>query len=253
MAARADSPYSAPGEEGADPKDKIQIANTVLRINNLLQNFPPITRCDKAIPELKKALATSPNISLLHFFLGGCYLDKDDYANAVPELRKAVKLDPGFSHAEMNLGRALMQTGDFDSATTAFEHVAKTEPNMVDAHVYLIVLYTRAGRTQDVIKESQTVLHYMPENFGANLNLGRALLRTGDPQSAIAPLQKAIAGEPKKPAPHLALADAYQTLGRADDATKERSEAEHLGAAAPSSSRVSPDAVPDSNHLAPPQ
>jgi hypothetical protein len=26
MAARADSPYSAPGEEGADPKDKIQIA-----------------------------------------------------------------------------------------------------------------------------------------------------------------------------------------------------------------------------------
>jgi len=169
MAARADSPYSAPGEEGADPKDKIQIANTVLRINNLLQNFPPVSRCDKAIPELKKALVTSPNISLLHFFLGGCYLDKDDYASAVPELQKAVKLDPGFSHAEMNLGRALMQTGDFDSATIAFEHVAKTEPNMVDAHVYLIVLYTKAGHTQDVIKECQTVLHYMPENFGRTL------------------------------------------------------------------------------------
>ena len=253
MAARADSPYSAPGEEGADPKDKIQIANTVLRINNLLQNFPPVSRCDKAIPELKKALVTSPNISLLHFFLGGCYLDKDDYASAVPELQKAVKLDPGFSHAEMNLGRALMQTGDFDSATIAFEHVAKTEPNMVDAHVYLIVLYTKAGHTQDVIKECQTVLHYMPENFGANVNLGRALLKTGDPQGAIAPLQKAIAGEPHKPAPHLALSDVYQSLGREADAMKERSEAERLGAVAQPPSPVPPDAAPDSNRSTPQQ
>jgi arylsulfatase A-like enzyme/cytochrome c-type biogenesis protein CcmH/NrfG len=230
MAARADSPYSAPGEEGADPKDKIQIANTVLRINDLLQNSPPTTRCDKAVPEIKNALVTSPNISLFHFFLGGCYLDKKDYPNAVTELHKAVKLDPGFTHAEMNLGRALMQTGDHDAAMTAFEHVAKTEPNIVDAHVYLIVLYSKANRMQDVIKECQAVLHSMPENFGANLNLGRALLKTGDPQGAIAPLQKAIAGEPDKPAPHLSLADVYERLGREEDAKREREEAEHLGA-----------------------
>jgi arylsulfatase A-like enzyme/Flp pilus assembly protein TadD len=230
MAARADSPYSAPGEEGADPKDKIQIANTVLRINDLLQNSPASTRCDKAVPEIKNALVTSPNISLFHFFLGGCYLDKNDYPNAATELSKAVKLDPGFTHAEMNLGRALMQTGDQDAAMTAFEHVAKTEPNIVDAHVYLIVLYSKANRMQDVIKECQAVLHSMPENFGANLNLGRALLKTGDPQGAIAPLQKAIAGEPDKPAPHLSLADVYDRLGRGEDAKRERAEAERLGA-----------------------
>jgi Tfp pilus assembly protein PilF len=92
----------------------------------------------------------------------------------------------------------------------------------------------------------------MPENFGANLNLGRALLKTGDPQNAIAPLQKAIAGEPKKPAPHLALADVYQTLGRAADAMKERSEAERLGAVAPPSP-VSPDAAPETNRFTPQQ
>jgi arylsulfatase A-like enzyme/Flp pilus assembly protein TadD len=232
VANRSDSPYAAPGEQGADPKDKIQIANTVLRINNFLQNFPPNSRCEKAIPEIKKALITSPNISLLHFFLGGCYLDKEDYASAAPELRAAVKLDPGFTHAEMNLGRALIQIGDEAGAQAALEHVAKTEPALIDAHIYLIVFYTKQNRTQDVIKECQAVLHYMPGNFGANLNLGRALLKNGQPQDAISPLQKAIAGEPNKPAPHLTLAEAYERTGRFEDAKSEQAEAERLGSIA---------------------
>jgi len=230
MAARADSPYSAPGEEGADPKDKIQIANTVLRINNLLQNYPPKIRCDKAVPEIKKALVTSPNISLFHFFLGGCYLDKNDYPSAVPELRKAVKLDPGFSHAEMNLGRALMQIGENDEATTAFEHIEKTEPNIVDAHIFLIVLYGKANRPQDVVKECQAVLRVIPNNFGATMNLGRSLAKLGDLQGAISPLQKAATLEPDRPMPHVVLADVYTRLGRDEDAKHEAAEAERLGA-----------------------
>ncbi|MGA9903642.1 MAG: sulfatase-like hydrolase/transferase [Terriglobales bacterium] len=251
MAARADSPYSAPGEEGADPKDKIQIANTVLRINNTLQNFPPTVRCEKAIPEIKKALVTSPNISLLHFFLGGCYLDENDYASAVPELRQAVKLDPGFTHAEKNLGRALMYTQDFDSAMTAFEHVVKTEPGDIDAHTYLIILYHRANRQQDVIKECQAVLHYIPENYGANWHLGQALLKTGDAQGAIAPLQKSIAGEPDKPGPHMLLANVYEQLGREEDAKRERAEAERLGAGGIQPPGAAPDASPRSDNSKP--
>lgn len=242
MAARADSPYSAPGEDGADPKDKIQIANTILRINSLLQNFPPSSRCQKTVPEIKKALVTSPNISLLHFFLGGCYLEVEDNADAVTELRQAVKLDPGFTHAEMNLGRAFMRTGDFEAATTAFEHVAKMQPNMVDAHIFLTIVYNKANRIQDVVKECQAVLHYMPDNFGANLSLGRALLKTGDAEGAISPLQKAIAGEPDKPAPHLSLADVYEQLGRTEDAQRERAEASRLGTAAAGSSDFTPNA-----------
>jgi len=230
MAARADSPYSAPGEEEADPKDKIQIANKVLRINNLLQNYPPGIRCDKAIPELQKALVTSPNISLFHFFLGGCYLDKNDYEDAVPELRKAVELDPGFTHAEINLGRAEMQTGDNAGAITAFEHVEKTEPSIVDSHIFLIVLYAKVERTQDVVRECRTVLERIPDNFGANMNLGPSLARLGDLQNAIPPLEKAEALEPDRPMPHVVLSDVFSRLGREEDAKRERAEAERLGA-----------------------
>jgi len=247
MAARADSPYSAPGEEGADPKDKIQIANTVLRINNTLQNFPPSTRCEKVVPEIKKALVTSPNISLFHFFLGGCYLDQQDYPSAALELRAAVKLDPGFTHAEFNLGRALLRTGDSDGALTAFEHVAQTEPSVVDAHIFLILLYTQANRPQDVIQQCRMVLKYIPENYGANLHLGQALLATDDPYAAVAPLQQAIAGEPDKPDPHIALADAYQQLGRYEEAERERAEAQHLMGSESGGTDAVPKSRPESN------
>lgn len=233
MAARADSPYSAPGEEGADPKDKIQIANSVLRINNVLQSYPPVTRCVKAVPEIKKALVASPNISLFHFFLGGCYLDQQDYKSAVPELKKAVQLDPGFSHAELNLGRALVQTGDNAGAMTAFEHVVKTEPNIADAHIFLIVLYAKADRPQDVVKECRAVLQHIPDNFGANMNLGRSLAKLGDLQGAIPPLVKAATLQPDRPMPHVVLSDVYSRLQRDDDAKRERAEAERLGAASP--------------------
>jgi arylsulfatase A-like enzyme/Flp pilus assembly protein TadD len=225
MASRTDSPLAAPGEEGADPKDKIDIANTVLRVNDVLQN----ERCGPAVPLIRKGLKKYPDIALLHFFLGGCYLENEDYDSAIPELRRTIQLDPGFTHAEFNLGRTLFRTGNFEDAMTAFQHVVKEVPGHVDAHIFLIVLYTKANRPDDVIKEAKVVLTIMPDNFGANAALGRALLQTGHPQDAMAPLQKAIAGEPGKPGPHNTLADVYDKLGRPDDAKKERAEGERLG------------------------
>jgi predicted Zn-dependent protease len=242
MASRGDSD-AAPGEQGADPKDKIQIANILIRINDILQNL----RCGPAVPAMKKALKTYPEISMLHFFLGGCYMEENDYASAIPELREAVKLDPGFSHAEKNLGRAFMRTNRYDEAQTAFEHVVKGEPSDVDAHTFLIILYNKANRPQDVIKECQAVMHYIPENYGANVNLGQALLKTGDAQGAIAPLQKAIEGEPEKPGPHGFLADAYQQVGRQEDAQRERAEAQLLMTVPTGSPDVAPNGQPDSN------
>ncbi|MGB9074958.1 MAG: sulfatase-like hydrolase/transferase [Terriglobales bacterium] len=247
MASRGESSSTAPGEQGADPKDKIQIANVILRINDLLQSLPRETRCDKGVIAIKKAIRSYPDISLLHFFLGGCYMDKQEFANAVPELREAVKLDPGFSHAEKNLGRALMRTQDYDSAKKEFEHVVTLDPADVDAHTFLIILYNKANRQQDVIKECQAVLHYIPENYGANVNLGQALLKTGDAQGAIAPLRKAIEGEPEKPAPHMFLADAYDKVGRQEDAKRERGEAERLMAVPNGPPDAAPNGQPESN------
>jgi tetratricopeptide (TPR) repeat protein len=198
---------------------------------NIFESAPKQDWCRLAGPEIERALAKIPNTSILHFFMGGCYLDKKDYANAVTELRAAVKLNPAFARAEANLGRALMDSGDEEGAMAAFEHVSKTAPGVIDVHPYLIVLYSKADRPQDVIRECRKLLEIFPRNFGANFNLGRALLETGDAQGAIEPLKKAMEGEPQRPAPHAVLGDVYDKLGRPDEAAHERAEAERLSAA----------------------
>jgi arylsulfatase A-like enzyme/Tfp pilus assembly protein PilF len=244
--ARIDNPALAVSpEHGADPKDKIRIVNALNRINDMLQSH----HCKEAIPHLQKAIAEDPNIALLHFFYGGCYLEAQDYEKAAPELRKAVQLDPGFTHAEMQLGRAWMRLEKYDEATPTFEHVIKAEPYNLDAHIFLIVLYRKAHRLQDEIRECRTVLATIPDNYGANFNLGRALLETGDFEGAIQPLQKAIEGKPDRPEPHMFLGDVYEKLGRQADAEKERAEGMRLGATPVAPQQSEPGASPEKpNH-----
>jgi arylsulfatase A-like enzyme/Tfp pilus assembly protein PilF len=225
--ARSDNPaLKVSPEHGADPKDKVGIVNAINKINDLLQAH----KCPDALPLLRKAIADDPNIAVLHFFYGGCYLEAEDYEKAAPELSRAVQLDPGFTHAEMQLGRAWMRLKKREEATTAFEDVVKAEPGNVEAHIFLIVLYGRAKRLQDQIRECRTVLATIPDNYGANFNLGRALLDTGDFEGAVQPLQTAIKGKPDRPEPHMFLSDVYEKLGRQADAAKERAEGVHLGA-----------------------
>ena len=121
MAARSESAMNASAERGADPKDKIETANVVRRIDTLLQD----QQCAGALPAIRKALLATPNISTLHFFLGRCYMEEGRFEKAVVELRKSVQLDAGFSRGGMSLGQALLQLKDYDGAAAAFEQVVK--------------------------------------------------------------------------------------------------------------------------------
>jgi arylsulfatase A-like enzyme/cytochrome c-type biogenesis protein CcmH/NrfG len=217
---------AASPENGADPKDKIATANAILQINMLLEN----RRCTQAKPVMQKAIADDSNISILHFYLGGCYMEEADYEKAAPQLRKAVELDPTFTAAEMNLGRASMNLHDYSGAVTAFEHVAITEPHILDPHVYLVVAYAMINSVPEEIRECRRVLQTLPDHFGSNLNLGRFLALSGDLQGAIPSLRKAATIRPNAPDPHIYLADVYAKLGREADAQRERAEAERLGA-----------------------
>jgi predicted Zn-dependent protease len=240
MANLGGTPDAASPIQRPDPKDNIQAANFIYKANLFLQDL----RCQGAVPKIEKMIATAPRIAPLHFFIGRCYLEQKEYEKAVPELRAAVKLDPSFVQDEMSLGEALIHMQEFNEAASAFEHVLKTQPQMTDAHIYLIVAYGAANRTEDQIRECRAVLQALPGNFGADFNLGRALLKTGDLQGAATALQEAIAGAPQRPGPHETLADVYDRMGRQADADRERAEAERLRTALQERATPAPGAGP---------
>jgi len=211
--------------QGPDPKDEIETANVIRRVNTLFENG----RFDEAIPILQELIVKEPTMAILYAKLGGSYMKLHEYEKAVPVLRKAVERDPGLNMAQLDLGRSLLRTGDLDGAAGVFEGLVTRIPNLLDAHLFLEITYARQNRVPETIKECEAVLKYLPDQYGTTLMLGQFLLRSGDTEAALVKLQKAAEIRPQAPQPHMSLADVYAKLGRQADAERERAEAMRLG------------------------
>jgi Tfp pilus assembly protein PilF len=67
-----------------------------------------------------------------------------------------------------------------------------------------------------------------PRHYRANLLLGRILFLQGQAASARPHLERAVEVQPDSREAHAFLAEAYEKLGRAADAERERKRAEQL-------------------------
>jgi arylsulfatase A-like enzyme/thioredoxin-like negative regulator of GroEL len=213
-------------EQGADPKDKIEIGNLIHRTYLLIED----QRYQEAVPVLRQLIAKEPDTPLAYAQLGQCFVSLKDYPQAVPVLRKAVELRPDMTLPHFQLGVALLETRDIAGAVPELEVVVARKPHWEEAHLLLQMAYAQTDRMAEAIKECEKVLEFDPDHYGTNLLLGRVLVLTADPAAALPRLKKAAALEPKAPEPHMFLADAYVQLGRKTDASRERATAKRLGA-----------------------
>ena len=215
--------------QGADPKDEIETANGIRRVNSLFETG----ELEKAVPMLLQLIAKEPNLAILYSKLGGTYMKLHQYDKAAPILRKAVALDPASTTAQMDLGRSLLRTQDFDGAATVFETLIAKIPALLDAHLFLEIAYARTNRIPETISECRKVIGFLPEHFGSHLTLGQFLIKSGDLAGALPELQKAAEIRPNAPGPHAALSGVYAQLGRKEDSERERAKAESLRGSAP--------------------
>lgn len=220
------NPAKAGGEQGADPKDKIEISNLNHQANALRQSGRP----GDAVPLLQQLVAKEPDMPNIYRELGECFLDLKEYQEALPVLRKAKELDPESPTIHLQLAKALMGVGDFASAVPELEFAVAKIPDYAEAHLFLETAYARTNRIPETIKECQTVLDFFPDHFGSYLILGRFLELSGDFAGAVPKLKKAAALDPKAFEPHIFLADAYVQLGRKADAAREQAAGKRLAA-----------------------
>lgn len=210
---------------GADPKDKIEIANVIHRANVLREEG----KCADAVPLLQQLISKETGMALLYTKLGQCLMFMREYSQAVPVLRKLVELSPDSSQAHFQLGEVLLGSEDFAGAVPELETAVAQVPQWRRARFVLANAYVRAGRLPEAIPQYSKLLDSAPEDYELNLLLGRALLRSGNAAAAVPKLKKASALQPKAADPHLALSNAYLKLGRDQDAAQEQLEANRLG------------------------
>jgi len=207
--------------QGADPKDKIGISNTLHEGMIAVEDG----RYSEAIPMLQHVLDDSPLIPAAQMQLGIALARVKRYPDAIVALRKSLQLQPDSVPAQYELGLALYETGNWQESVPYFEFVAKKRPKFPDAQYSLASVYARVKRVPEAVELLQQVIQQNPEHFRANLLLGRILFLQGNPQGALPNLKKATQVQPDSREAHSFLADAYEQLGDSVHAAAERARA----------------------------
>jgi tetratricopeptide (TPR) repeat protein/GTPase SAR1 family protein len=151
--------------------------------------------------------------------LGAVWLAERRLDKAVRELRKAVASLPGDAEALALLGRALLLRGDLDAARLTLERAVEAERPLPEALVSLAELEERRGRLADAERlfARAATLATDPKSpngdieIAARVGLARLHLATGRAREAYDELLRALALAPDRP-------DLLVVFGRANAA-----------------------------------
>lgn len=134
--------------------------------------------------------------------LGAVYLAAGRFDKAVRELRKAVASAPEDGEAQALLGRSLYLRGDLDAARLCLERAARGRNADPRAVVALGELYERTGRLDEarIAYERTVEFHVKDAEVSARLGLARLTLATGGPvHEAHEQALRALGLEPDRP------------------------------------------------------
>ena len=177
----------------------------------------------EALKSVRRAVSLAPENFDAQFTFGRALYSVGDSGAAVRAFRTALKLRPDDAKALFFLATALENAGDADGALAAYRDLARRRPQAPDGHLGLGVLLIKRGGS-DVAKgidELRTAVRIDPNQYEAQVTLGRALLTQKLTAESLEHLKRAAELAPGNPEPHYQLALAYRRLGRNDEAVAE--------------------------------
>jgi len=226
MGSDSAAPDDANDGRGADPKQKIAIANLLYEAMVQTENG----RYQEAVPSLEEVVKQEHHALSAYLLLGRAYVSLKEYQKAIAPLQHVVQTTPDNSLARYELGCALVKTGRWNEAAPQFEAAVSEMNSSAMMHFYLALVYQQTSRNDEALAEFKDALRWDPKNFPANLLLGRMYIKQQKAADALPLLQKAAALRPDAIDPHRLLADAYTQLRREESASQELSEAERIQA-----------------------
>ncbi len=132
-------------------------------------------------------------------------------------LRQKVADEPGSGESHHALGRALYEANFKEQAIVHLERAAELTPG-VRTLLDLAVGYSGGARLDDAERTYQQLLRIAP-NFSIALhNLGALAHRRGDFDRAVDYFNRALQKDPEYLLAHLHLGDAFNSMGRLQDA-----------------------------------
>jgi tetratricopeptide (TPR) repeat protein len=239
---------------GADhPETALVIANMGSTLNRMGRRDDAIKAYEKALPILSKAYGEDHPLTARNLAdLATVYADAGRYDEALAALKTALPVltrslgpeYPSVVFANYNLGLVYDSLSEFDQALAAFRKALPLFEKIYGAdsaetaqvRAAMGNVYSELNRNDEAVAEIGKALPVIEKAYGDHgrvamlyNNLGAALDGLGRYQEALAAYDKAIAIETKRAGPGVSeiaeglvnKANAYQSLGRNDEAMRE--------------------------------
>lgn len=171
---------------------------------------------------LAKLQQIDPNSVLSHEVSGEIMQSMNNYDGAIIEFKKAVEMAPQQPGAHYKLGDAYWSISQWDAASKEFEAELANDPRSCSSYYKLgDIVLAQHGDPQGALDQLDKSIEICPNLMDAREDRARALLRMDRYQQALPDLEATAHATPDDPNVHFLLAQAYRSLGRADEAKAE--------------------------------
>jgi CheY-like chemotaxis protein/Flp pilus assembly protein TadD len=148
----------------------------------LLKPFTPSLLQEKIDKILQAKSAPSPIET--HLNLGQVHLKSRQYKEALAEFKKAIGINPQSPRAWLAVGQVSETLGELDKAEEVYRKAVDLSPQFIKAHEALAGIYQARGDAEKAAESLQAAVMISPKNPDRQMNLGKALIKTGKTEEA---------------------------------------------------------------------
>ena len=145
-----------------------------------------------------------------------------DLKGAEAAFLRVTKMDPDYADGWVNVARARIQEGNIAGAQEVLGRALELDPRLAKTHFFLGTALKALGRYDEAVTHLRTAADQYPRDRVVRNQLGRVLFLKRQYREAIAEFTRALEVDPEDLQAHYNLMLAYQGLGDAAAAARER-------------------------------
>ncbi|NQT83561.1 tetratricopeptide repeat protein [bacterium] len=180
---------------------------------------------DGAIEKCVKALEGKPDDAGFLNVLGLAYLRKEDLEEASKQFRRAIEANPSSISSYLNLSSVLLMQEKYDEAARQCQLALLKSPNSSALHYRLGTVYRLQKKDEDALKEFRAAAEADPKNVPAHSAVVDMLIGQKKQKDALTYCQQVIEQFPNMAQAYECAARVYQAMGEPDNAIAELNKA----------------------------
>jgi tetratricopeptide (TPR) repeat protein len=167
----------------------------------------------------------APDSARMHEIMAQHLVNEGDLSGAIAHYRKALAIDPKLRGIHYELGEAILKDSTSDTAIVTaekeFQAALAENPGDASAEYRLGRVCAQRLDFKSAIEHYSRALALRPDYVYAQIGMGEALMKTGDPQKALEHLLAASRLDVLNATVHYRLSLLYREMGRESDAHRE--------------------------------